>query len=410
MVEHVDEAERHVQSLAAAVRRRFVLESEQRARIAHPEVFCEGEGEMTARTFGRRQAAFGTGAAIMAAAAGRAAAVDGNLAARLAEMERDGRVYGLHALLASRGGKVLFEHYGRGEDESWGQKLGQVTFGPTVLHDLRSVTKSIVGMLYGIALADGKVPPPEARLYDQFPEYADLAKQPGRERLTVAHVLSMTLGFEWDELTIPYGDRRNSEVAMELSPDRYRYVLDRPIVGEPGVKWTYNGGCTALLGRLITKGTGDKLPDYARRVLFDPMGLGPTEWSNGLQGEAAAASGLRMRPPDLLRIGQMVLAGGAWQGRQIVPAAWLKQSTSRLGDDRRNASVRLALVSERSAAGRSGQASGRHQWHRLGWPAPLHVAGARSRRGDELPATTRGRASSSAVSPTCCCENWCCRR
>ena len=171
---------------------------------------------MTARTFGRRQAVIGTGVAIMAAAAGRAAAVDGDLAARLAEMERDGRVYGLHALLASRGGKILFEHYGRGEDESWGQKLGQVTFGPTVLHDLRSVTKSIVGMLYGIALADGKVPPPQARLYDQFPEYADLAKQPGRERLTVAHVLSMTLGFEWDELTIPYGDRRNSEVAMEL--------------------------------------------------------------------------------------------------------------------------------------------------------------------------------------------------
>ena len=79
---------------------------------------------MTARTFGRRQAAFGTGAAIMAAAAGRAAAVDGNLAARLAEMERDGRVSGLHALLVSRGGKVLFEHYGAGEDQAWGRKLG----------------------------------------------------------------------------------------------------------------------------------------------------------------------------------------------------------------------------------------------------------------------------------------------
>ena len=283
---------------------------------------------MIRRIVSRRQAVLGTGAAIMAAAAGRAAAADGDMASRLAEMERDGRVSGLHTLLVSRGGKLLFEHYGVGEDEAWGRKLGQVTFGPTVLHDLRSVTKSIVGMLYGIALADGKVPPPEARLYDQFPEYADLARQLGRERLTVAHVLSMTVGFEWDELTIPYGDPRNSEVAMELSSDRYRYVLDRPMVGEPGAKWTYNGGCTALLGRLIAKGTGDKLPDYARRVLFDPMGLGPSEWSNGLQGEAAAASGLRLRPPDLLRIGQMVLAGGAWQGRQIVPASWLKQSTS----------------------------------------------------------------------------------
>jgi CubicO group peptidase (beta-lactamase class C family) len=137
----------------------------------------------------------------------------------------------------------------------------------------------------------------------------------------------MTLGAEWDELTIPYGDPRNSEIAMELAPDRYRFVLERPIVGEPGVKWTYNGGATALLGRLIAKGTGEKLPDYARRALFDPLGLGPTEWSNGLHGEATAASGLRLRPPDLLRVGQMVLANGAWQGRQIVPADWLRQAT-----------------------------------------------------------------------------------
>jgi CubicO group peptidase (beta-lactamase class C family) len=264
----------------------------------------------------------------MMAGVQRAAGAVGDMAVRLAELQRDGRVLGLHTLLVSQGGKSLFEHYGIGEDESWGKPLGTVTFGPTVLHDLRSVTKSIVGMLYGIALADGKVPEPQAKLYDQFPEYADLARQPGRERITVAHVLSMTLGTEWDELTIAYGDPRNSEVAMELSPDRYRYVLDRAIVGEPGIKWTYNGGATALLGRLITKGTGENLPDYARHVLFDPLGLGPIEWSNGLQGEAAAASGLRMRAPDLVRIGQMVLMDGIWQGKQIVPKAWLRQSTA----------------------------------------------------------------------------------
>src|SRR5262245_31979588 len=282
---------------------------------------------MTTLKFHRR-AVLGMGAASMVSGAHRIMASDVDFRARLADMQRDGRVDGLHMLLVSKGRRLVFEHYGTGPDESWGKQLGTVTFGPTVLHDLRSVSKSIVGMLYGIALADGKVPPPQAKLYEQFPEYAELARQPGRERLTVAHVLSMTLGVEWDELTIPYGDPRNSEIAMEKSPDRYRYVLDRPIVGEPGVKWTYNGGCTALLGRLITKGTGEKLHDYARRALFDPLGLGPTEWTNGLQGEAAAASGLRMRAPDLVRVGQVVLAGGAWQGKQIVPQAWLQQSTT----------------------------------------------------------------------------------
>jgi CubicO group peptidase (beta-lactamase class C family) len=275
-----------------------------------------------------RRSVLGMGAALLVAGAQRGAAADGDLAARLAELERDGRVSGLHTLLVSRGDQMLLEHYGTGDDENWGKPLGTITFGPTVLHDLRSVTKSIVGMLYGIALADGKVPEPHVKLYDQFPEYVDLARQPGRERITVAHVLSMTLGTEWDELTFPYGDPRNSETAMELSSDRYRYALDRPIVGEPGTKWSYNGGATALLGRLITNGTGERLPDYARHVLLDPLGLGPTDWSNGRQGEAAAASGLRMRAPDLLRIGRMVLMGGAWQGKQIVPQAWLQQSTT----------------------------------------------------------------------------------
>ena len=214
---------------------------------------------MTRRIFDRRQAILGMGAALMMSSAKQAVAADGDFAARLADMQRDGRVSGLHALLVSRGGRTLFEYYGVGEDERLGASLGTVTFGPTVLHDLRSVTKSMVGMLYGIALADGKVPPPEARLYDQFPEYPDLASQPGRDRITVAHALSMTMGTEWDEITFPYSDPRNSEIKMEAAPDRYRYILSLPIVGEPGVKWTYCGGATALLGRLIAKGTGEKL-------------------------------------------------------------------------------------------------------------------------------------------------------
>jgi CubicO group peptidase (beta-lactamase class C family) len=177
-----------------------------------------------------------------------------DIAQRLARVQQEGKVDGLHTLLVSQGGKLMIEHYGRGNDETWGRPLGVVTFAPTVLHDLRSVSKSVVGLLYGIALAAGKVPAPEAKLYDQFPEYIDLAKQSGRDRLTIHHVLSMTLGLEWDELTIPYGDLRNSENAMEAAADRFRFILERPIVDEPGVKWTYCGGATAILGRLDRQG------------------------------------------------------------------------------------------------------------------------------------------------------------
>jgi CubicO group peptidase (beta-lactamase class C family) len=246
---------------------------------------------------------------------------------RLAQAESDGKVSGLHALLVSQGGRLLFEHYGQGEDETEGRGfLGTVVFAPDMPHDLRSVSKSVIGLAYGIALAAGKVPPPDAKLYEQFPEYRDLAGQPGRDRLTIHHVLSMTLGLDWDELTIPYGDPRNAENAMEAAPDRYRFILERPIVGEPGAKWSYCGGATALLGRLIARGTGEPLLGYCQRVLFDPMGFGPTAWAKGLDGEFRAASGLRLLPRDLLKIGQLMLAGGAWNGQQLVPSDWVKRA------------------------------------------------------------------------------------
>jgi CubicO group peptidase (beta-lactamase class C family) len=134
------------------------------------------------------------GAGLLTSRVGSAFAEPADFGQRLAAAEQSGKVSGLHALLVSQGGKVVIEHYGRGVDEdmtrNWG---GFVTFGPEVLHDLRSVSKSIVGLAYGIALAQGKVPPPEANLYEQFPEYSDLAKQPGREKLTVGHVLNMSM-------------------------------------------------------------------------------------------------------------------------------------------------------------------------------------------------------------------------
>ena len=73
----------------------------------------------------------------------------------------------------------------------------------------------------------------------------------------------MTLGTEWDEITLPYSDPRKSEIAMDNATDRIRYVLDRPIAASAGQRWTYNGGATALLTRLIANGTGRSLQDYA---------------------------------------------------------------------------------------------------------------------------------------------------
>lgn len=276
----------------------------------------------------RRHMLTALGATLVSPTIKRSALAEGAFDQRLSELEGAGRVFGLHALTVTRGGRMVFEHYGAGVDQNWGRPLGEVTFDRTVLHDLRSVSKSVVSWLYGIALAEGKVPPPETTLSSVFRQYPELWQQPGRDKLTVAHVLTMTLGLEWDELTVPYGDPRNSENAMEAAPDRIRYVLERPIVGPPGEKWSYNGGATTLLGRIIAQGAGEKLHAFARRVLFDPLDFGPSEWTTSGDGHEIAASGLRLLPRDMSKIGRLVLTGGVWNGRQVVPSEWVTRATT----------------------------------------------------------------------------------
>jgi len=259
------------------------------------------------------------------AEAGFAADLGERIDARVA----DGSFQNLHGVLVTRGGKLVLERYYKGEDQAWGRPLGRVAFGPETLHDLRSVTKSVVGLVYGIALREGLVPALDASLVEQFPEHRELAAEPRRRRMTVAHALSMTLGTEWDE-GLSYADPRNSEHAMELAAGsaggRVRYVLDRPMIAEPGARWIYNGGATAVLGRLIARGSGRPLADYARERLLAPLGIESFEWVVGRDGAHIAASGLRLRPRDLAKIGQLVLNRGRWEGRELVPADWLARS------------------------------------------------------------------------------------
>jgi CubicO group peptidase (beta-lactamase class C family) len=237
---------------------------------------------------------------------------------------RQGSLPNLHGLVVTRHGQVVLERYFEGADEILGRPLGTVRFDRFVLHDIRSVSKSIVALLYGIALAERLVPPPEAALIDQFPEYEDLRADPARRDWTIEDVLTMRLGIEWDE-SLPYTDPRNGEIAMEASPDRYRFILNRPILEEPGSRWSYCGGATALLGHLIARGAGVALLDYARARLFAPLGIKTVTWTPGSNGEASAAAGLRMRPRDLLKVGQLVLNRGRWSNQDGVPADWLER-------------------------------------------------------------------------------------
>jgi CubicO group peptidase (beta-lactamase class C family) len=240
---------------------------------------------------------------------------------------RNGTLRNLHGVVVVRRKHLIFEQYFTGRDERLGRPLGDVQFGSDTLHDMRSVTKSIVSLLYGIANRDGQLGSVECPLLDSFPEYPDLRADSIRMKILVKHALTMTLGVEWDE-TLPYSDPRNGERRMDDAADRYRFILERPIVTPPGERWTYNGGATAVVAKLVSRGTSRPLFDYAKEQLFSPLGIEEVEWVTDQAGEPSAAAGLRLRPRDLAKIGQLILDRGRWGDRDVVPAMWIQESST----------------------------------------------------------------------------------
>jgi CubicO group peptidase (beta-lactamase class C family) len=233
----------------------------------------------------------------------------------------------VHALLIERGGRLVYEEYFSGRDERWGAPLGVVVFNRETKHDLRSVTKSVVSALVGLAKESAAIGSLDAPLLDYFPEYKDL-QTPERRQITIRHALMMGAGFEWNE-DLPYTDPKNDEIAMTRNPDPMRYALGRPIVAPPGTVWRYNGGTTQALGTIVQRATKTPLADYARSALLTPLGIADMEWLGDLAGVPSAASGLRLRPRDLAKFGSLYANDGRWSGRQVVPRDWIHESTRR---------------------------------------------------------------------------------
>lgn len=225
-----------------------------------------------------------------------------------------GGLSGLHSVLIIQKGKIVAERYFPGEDLRWRVPIGFRCPNAGSLHDLLSITKSVVGLLYGIALSEGLVPDLDERLFTQFPEYSDMMSGPLHQKILIRHVLSMTMGTAWNE-DFPYSDPRNSETSMEAAVDRYRFILGRPLVDEPGERWTYNGGATAIIACLIAKGSHVPLHVYAKRTLFDPLSIDDFEWKTGADHVPLAASGLRLNIHDLAKIGRLIVDNGILAGR-----------------------------------------------------------------------------------------------
>ena len=241
----------------------------------------------------------------------------------------------VHAVVVARHGKLALERYYTGRDERFDSgPIGQVVFKPETKHDLRSISKSVVSLLVGIALGEGLFPPLDSPVLDALPEYADL-RTPETSRTSYPHRPPMSPGFGWDETYVPSSDAANSSLRMRVAVDPVRYVLEQPIVAPAGEVFVYSGGTTTLLAAVLVKTTGKRLDEYAREKLFGPLDIGDFEWIQlWTTSEPSAASGVRLRPRDLAKLGQLMLADGVWNGRQVLPKSWASESTQpRIGTD-----------------------------------------------------------------------------
>jgi CubicO group peptidase (beta-lactamase class C family) len=231
----------------------------------------------------------------------------------------------VHAILVVRHGTLVYEQYFTGEDTRWGEGyVGRVTYEATMKHELRSITKSVVSLLVGIELDRGGINGVDTPIFSFFPEHDDL-RTSEKDRITLRHFLTMSPGLAWNE-AVPHSNPENSERRIAIALDPYRYVLEQPLVSPPGQVYNYSGGATQLLAGILHKVSGRSLKEQAKEDLFDPLGIHDVQWMHYPNGEPSAAGGLRLRPRDLAKVGQLVLDRGVWQDRRIVSAAWIDES------------------------------------------------------------------------------------
>ena len=133
-----------------------------------------------------------------------------------------------------------------------------------------------------------------------------------------------------------YRDPDNDAIRLWGVSNPTQYAFSRPVVTQPGSTWNYNTGCSQALGDVILKLTGQTIDDFAKRKLFEPLGITTFEWYGSDHWEPRVPSpgaGLRLSARDLAKIGSLYMHGGKWRGKQVVPAKWVELSTARHSKD-----------------------------------------------------------------------------
>ena len=195
----------------------------------------------------------------------------------------------------------------------------------TELHTMQSVSKTVASIITGIAITRGDF---KSGLDTPLLKYFDTAKVKNvddrKRRITLRHVLTMTTGLDWNE-EIAYDDPKNDASVMEATDDWVQYVIDRPMVQEPGKVFNYSSGVSELLAYIFQKETGQDIEKYGEKYLFAPLGI-EHYWKRSPMNVVDTEGGLFLSATSLAKIGYLFLHDGIWDGKQIVSKDWVKQS------------------------------------------------------------------------------------
>jgi CubicO group peptidase (beta-lactamase class C family) len=215
----------------------------------------------------------------------------------------------IHSFMIIRHGRVELEAYVYPEDG-------------TSLHDLASVTKSVMTTLIGIAIDQGKLRL-EDKMVSFFPDRTIANLDSRKQRITVGHLASMSSGLECVE------DLEATQNEMMATEDWVQFTLDLPVVSEPGTKFVYCNPAIHLLSAILTQATGMSALEFARVNLFAPLGIHDAEWTADPQGYNHGWGDLALRTQDVAKLGFLWLHQGEWDGRQIISAEWVAAASQR---------------------------------------------------------------------------------
>jgi CubicO group peptidase (beta-lactamase class C family) len=212
----------------------------------------------------------------------------------------------VHSLLIERHGVIVLDAYFH-------------PFADNQLHDVASVTKSVVSTLVGIALGEHRLPNLNTPVLALLPDSGAETDDPRKSRITLADMLSMTSGLDCSS-----EGGRNFLQQMEQSRNWVSFALERPETAEPGTTFGYCAGNMHVVSAVLTRTVGASASAFAREALFAPLGIERAVWPADADGISHGFADLKLQPRDMAKLGFLWLHHGVWEGRQIVPARYLR--------------------------------------------------------------------------------------